>query len=1103
MQNTHFIKLFKNFISAYFLLSCITGGFVIAQARDVSNTKTLNEQSGEYAGIVGDLDLYSFNLSQSESILIEVTQPNADLKLVVFNAEVATRSTPIFEASIPAINWISERVLVNADQCTSCILQIQPVDKVDKSGNYQLKSRRLSHDSQLAEIKFESITTSASIQWLGGVTNQDENIFNKIAGIYLKSVDYANKFHFEKAGQRSLYLAAQASHFAGNYKKQEELLLKIKHLENNKNDLYWMLRNFELGVIEYEKSNIKQASSYFDMAKQLAQIQSAELMQAKINNQLGLIAGRSGNQQEAAKYYEMAFQAFLSSGDWRNSIQALINLGWSNFRLRNFDTALNYYHQALSYATKTELLEFEVDALTKIGTLYARINDIDQAIHFIDLALANSDKFSHSVLDGRAKQAKARILLNAGMFELAKDVFNEALAAYSKVGATADEINILYLLGKVHNNLGNYTKAGNYYQKVLEFDKKNGNNYDIGTGYNRLAETALEQGKYTQALHYQQQSLKHLDEVEDDELKGRLYSQSAIVYFYNGQTKKAESYFHRATQIQLRIEDELGLIDTQYRIAVSEAANGNKKEAIKILSGVIERVHLHRSKITRNDLRRSFLALQQKIVGLQIGLMRDTHASEVETLKIAEMFRSLTLSESLKQLANKKVASITLSNKREKLQQALQSRVISYHQLADPVSRQKIVKETRKIAAQLQQIQVPVNTRGRENELKRPISVDIAKLQQRLKSESLILYFDTNPLESYLWSISNDKIELFDLPSDAIISRQISDVLNLVKSPPDQNNSKRIKKQNNVIEILSDTLFSGINIAWNNYENIIVIPDGPLNYLPFSLLSLPKQQTKLVENKKISYASSLGVLVQLGKEQQRSAQIDRQQNNILLIANPRMLNVANSSYNVASLRGGFETSELPYSQKEADSIIRVAGDKVLLLNQEMASKKELFSKTLVDYKILHFATHGLANSDAPSLGGLVLSNVLSNNNLLLTPEIANLNINAELVVLSGCETAIGQLVDGEGLQGLSRSFFEAGAKRVIASLWSVQDDATAELMSAFYQSLLEDKTSPAEALRLAKLQVKNYQRKNQQKPWKDPFYWAGFVLQGTEETWVD
>ena len=199
-----------------------------------------------------------------------------------------------------------------------------------------------------------------------------------------------------------------------------------------------------------------------------------------------------------------------------------------------------------------------------------------------------------------------------------------------------------------------------------------------------------------------------------------------------------------------------------------------------------------------------------------------------------------------------------------------------------------------------------------------------------------------------------------------------------------------------------------------------------------------------------------------------------------------------------SLREVGETglSRLPFTRREADAIVRLVSEPQRKVALDFAAQREIFLQAnLSEYRILHIATHGLLNSTHPELSGLVFSLVDKNgkpkDGFLRLHEIYNLKLNADLVVLSACQTALGKEIRGEGLIGLTGGFMYAGASRVIASLWKVNDRATAELMKVFYQELLgENKQNPAAALRAAQLTLLKQRR------WEHPSYWAAFALQG-------
>jgi CHAT domain-containing protein len=187
---------------------------------------------------------------------------------------------------------------------------------------------------------------------------------------------------------------------------------------------------------------------------------------------------------------------------------------------------------------------------------------------------------------------------------------------------------------------------------------------------------------------------------------------------------------------------------------------------------------------------------------------------------------------------------------------------------------------------------------------------------------------------------------------------------------------------------------------------------------------------------------------------------------------------------------------LPFTRREAKAIAALAPASRVAVDFE-ASRANVTSAELAGYRYVHFATHGFLNSAHPELSGLVLSlfdrQGSPQDGFLSANDVFGLELSADLVVLSGCRTALGQQLEGEGVMGLGRAFMYAGTSRVLASLWKVDDAATAELMGRLYEGLLRDGLRPAQALRRAQLAMAGQRR------WSHPYYWAGFQLQGDWE----
>jgi CHAT domain-containing protein len=213
----------------------------------------------------------------------------------------------------------------------------------------------------------------------------------------------------------------------------------------------------------------------------------------------------------------------------------------------------------------------------------------------------------------------------------------------------------------------------------------------------------------------------------------------------------------------------------------------------------------------------------------------------------------------------------------------------------------------------------------------------------------------------------------------------------------------------------------------------------------------------------------------------------------------RSIHSGNAERQVASIvsvrSGGADLGRLPHTANEADQITRVVPDGDFLKQVGFdASREAALDPELSNYRIIHFATHAKFNETEPGLSGLVFSQFddegHARDGFVRLHDIYDLRLPAELVVLSACDTALGEEIEGEGIVGIVRGFMYAGSKRVVASFWQVADAATSELMNRFYVEMLTNGLAPSDALRRAQLYIMS------QPKWHHPFYWAAFSLQG-------
>jgi CHAT domain-containing protein len=409
--------------------------------------------------------------------------------------------------------------------------------------------------------------------------------------------------------------------------------------------------------------------------------------------------------------------------------------------------------------------------------------------------------------------------------------------------------------------------------------------------------------------------------------------------------------------------------------------------------------------------------------------------------------------------------------------------------------------------------------------------------QQLLDEETALLEYALGDDRSYLWLITQQKIVSYELPPRSVIEKTARQVYKLlvIRQSLEANNPEefeervmRIKEAEEQYWVeakaLSQMIFSPVasNIK---QTRLLIVSDGALQYLPFGALPLGepvrnkglngKQRDpvgSLVEKYEIIKLPSASTLAELRKE---TAGRQPGPKTVAVIANPvfspddsrfalarRQTGKTSQALTGELLRawesgsGEKEIPALPFSEREGSEIIKLAPpDSSLLAMGFDATRSLLESQRLSKYRFIHFATHGLMNSNHPELSGLILSLYTPDrkkiDGFLRMHEIYKLELPADMVVLSACQTGIGKEIKGEGLIGLTRGFMYAGASRVVASLWKVDDAATAALMAHFYRCLLQEKLSPSAALRQAQLRTMKQNRR-----WRSPYYWAAFVLQG-------
>jgi CHAT domain-containing protein len=378
---------------------------------------------------------------------------------------------------------------------------------------------------------------------------------------------------------------------------------------------------------------------------------------------------------------------------------------------------------------------------------------------------------------------------------------------------------------------------------------------------------------------------------------------------------------------------------------------------------------------------------------------------------------------------------------------------------------------------------------------------------------------------SYLWVVANDSLTTYQLPKRAEIqniAKQVYESLTArsisksIETPMDR--QRRIawadeQFQKSATE-LSKMILAPATQALGT-KRIVVVADGILQYIPFAALANPKSavaEPLVVQHEIVVLPSASTLAIQRRNLTNRkpapqmlavladpvfTTSDPRVPKTTLLIRQQNAAAVGDTRRieHLSGPLGQLSIQRLPFTREEADQILAVAPAATNLKAVGFRANRSLaMSNELSNFRYVHFATHGYVDSARPDLSAIVLSLVDQQGNprdgFLRSHDIFNLKLPAELVVLSACETGLGKDVKGEGLVGLTRGFMYAGARRVIVSLWNVNDKATASLMQRVYAGVLKNNKTPAASLRAAQIEMWR------QKQWHSPYYWAGFVMQG-------
>ncbi|HEU4710816.1 MAG TPA: CHAT domain-containing tetratricopeptide repeat protein [Pyrinomonadaceae bacterium] len=822
-------------------------------------------------------------------------------------------------------------------------------------------------------------------------------------------------------------------------------------------------------------------------------------------------------------YFNRALAASTTAGDRRGQARAYLNLGYSHLDSGNIVEARKYFDDALRLYRMIGDLRGEALTLTASGSAYSLIGEKQKALDLHKTAKS----FFRTVGDHQSEAVALNSIGEAyeDLNELltAGDNYSQALEIYQRLGNRDFEAVTKYYLGRVNKSLGKKEEARRYLQQSLQLARQL--EQERVAAYAVYALSTLSGAQGHETVIQLRRGLQLYKEIGDR--RGQTNTLNAIgqIYLSRGEPKQALRSFQQALPLSRKAADRHAETDTLYNIARATSDAGDPRDALVVLEKSIKIIEDLRSQVVSPELRASYFASVSNHWELYIDLLMKAHWANPDqefaalAFQASENARARALIEMLTEIgtAIRQGVDPNLLEEERKLQQQLaakaayQTRLLTSEVNADEIARAH--KEIRQLATAYQEIETQIRQQSPEfANLVQPQPLKLDQIQAELQDSDLLLEFSLGQERSYLWVVSSTSVTPYQLPARAEIETAVAELYELLTTRQNLNEQALDRFQENAAgadalywqkaSLLSEKLIGPI-ISQLGTKRLLIVSDGALQYLPFEALPVPKSDQQLpvplVVNHEIVNLPSASVLATLRRTERRSQQAQRL---IAIVADPvfEKDDPRLTQYHQRALSDAGNVSptigRLPATRKEAEAILAVTPNGTGKLSMDFdACRTTVMNGELKDYHVLHFATHGIIDTSHPELSGVMLSmfnrDGKNENGLLQIHDIYNLNLpNTELVVLSACKTALGKEVRKEGLVGLTRGFMYAGAKSVVASLWKVDDRATADLMKQFYSGMFEENLPPAAALRKAKIAMLGEER------WRSPYFWAAFTIQG-------
>ena len=810
--------------------------------------------------------------------------------------------------------------------------------------------------------------------------------------------------------------------------------------------------------------------------------------EGRVHERLARVADGTGSERLAA--LTRAAEIYRASGQSADLARVLWSVGDTQRRVGNSNEALATFEELLELARRAEEPYWTGIALGHLGRLHRRVGSFGRAETLHREALEIWHGIEHPAQEGVALGALGQTALALGDASVARDRFAEAVSLFETLGSARSAARAQIGLGTALQRVGKLAKAESALRDALAETQRLGDRAGEAAARNNLSNVLYHLGRFDEAGEQLEMAQETYSELGNGRGLTTTFNGLGRIYDAQGYSDLAAQHYDEALARSQARGDRSnqasalrGLARLERRLGQLDTARATLESALAVIEGL-------RIETADAQSRALYLAHRHGYFRELVGILMELHRERPEegfvalALAAAERSRARGLREIL--LASRWGMEATEEQRTERRRWIEEHhRIRNDLETSGAAQRRELLRQLEVVETGLASLdEVVMHSDPRTRRLLDPPELDLATLIHGLPAGQQILFFSLGEPSSHAFLIAEDGIETFELPGEEEVERVARSARRSLGEDGFSTHARLSAERD--LAVLGDRLLSPL-VEHLRGGRLVVIADGVLQYLPFAALPDPRDGRPLVEDFEIVRWASLATGKLLSGADWPGVE------GVAIVADP-IFDCSDPRVEANCPASRYPRLRSARRWLEAMGELTRSTSSLFLVGAE--ARYDLLAATpFSEYGVLHLYTHGEIDDRAPELSHLVLTQIDPSGSpldrrFLTFHDIRGLDLQSELVVLGACDTALGQEIRGEGLLGLTHAFFQAGARRVVASLWSVRDSATAELMIHFDRALLEEGLAPSAALRRAQLALLADEET------KAPYFWAGFELHG-------